>query len=168
MEKKSNGESDVNGKWDACIDLTARRVVCSSLGGAFAGLLFFSSVFSTPFLQMRFFLANSVLTCFRFESSRFESDTSFDSIINFHAGSPVTRWASTAFGAGIGIGSAYADCSRFFDSSSSATSPSIGSAYADCSCLFCFTPLTVCGNPYCIGFLDHFLSSHFLENNIGS
>ncbi|CAN7078065.1 unnamed protein product, partial [Brassica oleracea var. botrytis] len=54
---------------------------------------------------------------------RFESDTSFDSIINFHAGSPVTRWASTAFGAGIGIGSAYADCSRFFDSSSSATSP---------------------------------------------
>ncbi|CDY12525.1 BnaC07g13650D [Brassica napus] len=124
MEKKSNGESDVNGKWDACIDLTARRVVCSSLGGAFAGLLFFRS--------------------------------------------PVTRWASTAFGAGIGIGSAYADCSRFFDSSSSATSPSIGSAYADCSCLFCFTPLTVCGNPYCIGFLDHFLSSHFLENNIGS
>ncbi|KAF3593267.1 hypothetical protein DY000_02023650 [Brassica cretica] len=79
MEKKSNGESDVNGKWDACIDLTARRVVCSSLGGAFAGLLFFRS--------------------------------------------PVTRWASTAFGAGIGIGSAYADCSRFFDSSSSATSP---------------------------------------------
>ncbi|CAN6908536.1 unnamed protein product [Brassica oleracea] len=130
MEKKSNGESDVNGKWDACIDLTARRVVCSSLGGAFAGLLFFSSVFSTPFLQMRFFLANSVLTCFRFESSRFESDTSFDSIINFHAGSPVTRWASTAFGAGIGIGSAYADCSRFFDSSSSATSPkSIETSY---------------------------------------
>ncbi|KAG2265362.1 hypothetical protein Bca52824_072441 [Brassica carinata] len=38
-------------------------------------------------------------------------------------GSPVTRWASTAFGAGIGIGSAYADCSRFFDYSSSATSP---------------------------------------------
>lgn len=45
MEKKSNGESDVNGKWDACIDLSARRVVYSSLGGAFAGLLFFSSVF---------------------------------------------------------------------------------------------------------------------------
>ncbi|WZZ04283.1 hypothetical protein YC2023_090204 [Brassica napus] len=79
MEKKSNGESDVNSKWDACIDVTARRVVCSSLGGAFAGLLFFRS--------------------------------------------PVTRWASTACCAGIGMGSAYADCSRFFDSSSSATSP---------------------------------------------
>ncbi|KAJ4889642.1 hypothetical protein Rs2_29390 [Raphanus sativus] len=77
MEKKSNGESDVNGKWDACIDLSARRVVYSSLGGAFAGLLFFRS--------------------------------------------PVTRWASIAFGAGIGIGSAYADCSRLFGSSSSAT-----------------------------------------------
>ncbi|KAL0699874.1 hypothetical protein Bca4012_055996 [Brassica carinata] len=72
MEKKSNGESDVNAKWDACLDLTARRVVYSSLSGAFAG-------------------------------------------------SPVTRWASIAFGAGIGIGSAYADCSRVFDSSSSAT-----------------------------------------------
>ncbi|KAG2320984.1 hypothetical protein Bca52824_014197 [Brassica carinata] len=77
MEKKSNGESDVNAKWDACLDLTARRVVYSSLSGAFAGLLFFRS--------------------------------------------PVTRWASIAFGAGIGIGSAYADCSRVFDSSSSAT-----------------------------------------------
>ncbi|WVZ01310.1 hypothetical protein V8G54_027379 [Vigna mungo] len=31
------------------------------------------------------------------------------------AGSPVTRWASIAFGAGVGIGSAYAECSRLFD-----------------------------------------------------
>ncbi|ESQ34543.1 hypothetical protein EUTSA_v10009192mg [Eutrema salsugineum] len=75
MEKKSNSESDVNAKWDTCLDLTARRVVYSSLGGAFAGLLFFRS--------------------------------------------PVTRWASIAFGAGIGIGSAYADCSRVFNTSSS-------------------------------------------------
>lgn len=30
-------------------------------------------------------------------------------------GSPVTRWASIAFGAGLGIGSAYTDCSRAFD-----------------------------------------------------
>ncbi|XP_010498724.1 PREDICTED: MICOS complex subunit Mic10 [Camelina sativa] len=76
MENKSNNtDSDVNAKWDACIDLTARRFVYSSLGGAFAGLLFFRS--------------------------------------------PVTRWASIAFGAGIGIGSAYTDCSRVFDASSS-------------------------------------------------
>ncbi|KAH0868611.1 LOW QUALITY PROTEIN: hypothetical protein HID58_075633, partial [Brassica napus] len=113
MEKKSNGESDVNGKWDACIDLTARRVVCSSLGGAFAGLLFFSSCVDLFPIRI--------------------------TIINFHAGSPVTRWASTAFGAGIGIGSAYADCSRFFDSSSSATSPkSIETSYFVCLSLLLY------------------------------
>ncbi|XP_044510085.1 MICOS complex subunit Mic10-like isoform X2 [Mangifera indica] len=61
---------DVNAKWDACIDLTVRRFVYSSLSGAFCGLLFFRS--------------------------------------------PVTRWASVAFGAGVGIGSAYTDCSHLF------------------------------------------------------
>ncbi|XP_028800422.1 uncharacterized protein LOC114755725 [Neltuma alba] len=65
---------DLNAKWDACLDLTIRRFVYSSLGGAFGGLLFFRS--------------------------------------------PVTRWASVAFGAGVGIGSAYAECSRLFDGSS--------------------------------------------------
>lgn len=30
------------------------------------------------------------------------------------SGSPVTRWASVAFGAGVGIGSAYSDCSHKF------------------------------------------------------
>ncbi|CAN8304434.1 unnamed protein product [Cochlearia groenlandica] len=78
MEKKSNTVSNFNAKWDACIDLSVRRVVYSSLGGAFAGLLFFRS--------------------------------------------PVTRWASIAFGAGIGIGSAYTDCCRVFDASSSSSS----------------------------------------------
>ncbi|KNA21439.1 hypothetical protein SOVF_043220 [Spinacia oleracea] len=29
--------------------------------------------------------------------------------------SPATRWASVAFGAGAGLGSAYSDCSRLFD-----------------------------------------------------
>ncbi|KAL0663880.1 hypothetical protein Bca4012_100717 [Brassica carinata] len=39
-------------------------------------------------------------------------------------GSPVTRWASIAFGAGLGIiGSAYTDCSRAFDAPSSSSSP---------------------------------------------
>ncbi|XP_023643888.1 MICOS complex subunit Mic10 [Capsella rubella] len=73
---------DVNAKWDACLDLTVRRFVYSSLGGAFAGLLFFRS--------------------------------------------PVTRWASIALGAGIGIGSAYTDCSRAFDAPSS-SSPNLAS-----------------------------------------
>ncbi|KAL8133714.1 MICOS complex subunit MIC10-like [Apium graveolens] len=31
---------------------------------------------------------------------------------------PVTRWASVAFGAGLGIGSAYTECSTKFDGSS--------------------------------------------------
>ncbi|KAM1896476.1 hypothetical protein ACFX13_045097 [Malus domestica] len=32
-------------------------------------------------------------------------------------GSPVSRWASVAFGAGLGIGSAYTECSRLFEGS---------------------------------------------------
>ncbi|MBA0602803.1 hypothetical protein Gorai_002970 [Gossypium raimondii] len=36
---------DMNAKWDACIDLTLRRFVYSSLAGAFGGLLFFSFCF---------------------------------------------------------------------------------------------------------------------------
>lgn len=45
----------------------------------------------------------------------------------FCIGSPVTRWASIAFGAGLGIGSAYTDCSRAFDSPSS-SSPNLAAA----------------------------------------
>ncbi|CAL9135309.1 unnamed protein product [Musa textilis] len=50
-----------------------------------------------------------------------------------HTGSPVTRWASVAFAAGVGIGSAYTDCSYIFDgfpqkiSSSEVSSISSGS-----------------------------------------
>ncbi|CAJ2638410.1 unnamed protein product [Trifolium pratense] len=36
-------------------------------------------------------------------------------IILIVLGSPQTRWASIAFGAGVGIGSAYTECSRLFD-----------------------------------------------------
>lgn len=63
-------EYDLNAKWDACVDLSLRRFVYSSLAGAFSGLLLFRS--------------------------------------------PVTRWASVAFGAGVGLGSAYTDCSHLF------------------------------------------------------
>ncbi|KAK1427590.1 hypothetical protein QVD17_16278 [Tagetes erecta] len=38
--------------------------------------------------------------------------------------SPVTRWASVAFGAGLGLGSAYSDCSQKFDGSSQ-SSPNV-------------------------------------------
>lgn len=37
-------------------------------------------------------------------------------VLHFLIGSPATRWASVAFGAGAGLGSAYSDCSRLFDS----------------------------------------------------
>ncbi|XP_034924718.1 MICOS complex subunit MIC10 isoform X2 [Populus alba] len=66
-------KTDVNAKWDACLDLSVRRVVYSSLAGAFGGLLLFRS--------------------------------------------PVSRWASVAFGAGVGIGSSYTDCCRIFQGS---------------------------------------------------
>ncbi|XP_028785478.1 uncharacterized protein LOC114741390 [Neltuma alba] len=65
---------DLNAKWDACLDLSIRRSLHSSLVGALGGLLFFRS--------------------------------------------PVTRWASVAFGAGVGIGSAYTECSYLFNGSS--------------------------------------------------
>ncbi|KAG5224622.1 MICOS complex [Salix suchowensis] len=66
-------KTDVNANWDACLDLSVRRFVYSSLAGAFGGLLLFRS--------------------------------------------PVSRWASVAFGAGVGIGSAYTDCSHIFHGS---------------------------------------------------
>ncbi|XP_061362864.1 MICOS complex subunit MIC10-like [Gastrolobium bilobum] len=58
---------------DACVDLTLRRFVYSSLTGAFAGLIFFRS--------------------------------------------RTARWASIAFGGGVGIGSAYTQCSPLFHGS---------------------------------------------------
>lgn len=43
-------EYDLNAKWDACIDLGARRCVYSSLAGAFTGLLLFRECFPLPIL----------------------------------------------------------------------------------------------------------------------
>ncbi|RWR82987.1 MICOS complex subunit Mic10 [Cinnamomum micranthum f. kanehirae] len=37
--------------------------------------------------------------------------------------SPVTRWASVAFGAGVGIGTAYTECSNIFDGSTPKWTP---------------------------------------------
>ena len=46
---------DLDAKWDACLDLTVRRFVYSSLAGTFGGLLFFSS-FSLSLLNLIFFI----------------------------------------------------------------------------------------------------------------
>ena len=70
---------ELDAKWEACLDLSLRRVVYSSLAGAFGGLLFFRS--------------------------------------------PTTRWASVAFGAGVGIGSAYTECSSLFAGSATKIAP---------------------------------------------
>ncbi|KAK1300182.1 hypothetical protein QJS10_CPB13g00879 [Acorus calamus] len=70
-EKKQQELIDLDAKYDACVDLTVRRFVYSSLGGAFGGLLLFRS--------------------------------------------PVTRWASVAFAAGVGVGSAYTECRYIMD-----------------------------------------------------
>lgn len=36
-----SSDHDLNAKWDACLDLSLRRVVYSSLAGSFGGLLLF-------------------------------------------------------------------------------------------------------------------------------
>ncbi|KAL5558433.1 hypothetical protein UlMin_034644 [Ulmus minor] len=51
------------------------------------------------------------LTVRRFVYSSFAG--AFGGLLFFR--SPATRWASVAFGAGVGIGSAYTECSRLFD-----------------------------------------------------
>ncbi|GAB4844764.1 Mitochondrial inner membrane organizing system component [Ancistrocladus abbreviatus] len=79
-DKEMRADYDLNAKWDACLDLSLRRVVYSSLAGALGGLLLFRS--------------------------------------------PVTRWAAVAFGAGIGFGSAYSDCSHLFDKRVANSAPS--------------------------------------------
>ncbi|KAL4183974.1 hypothetical protein AMTRI_Chr11g101050 [Amborella trichopoda] len=53
------------------------------------------------------------LTLRRFVYSSFAG--AFAGLLFFR--SPVTRWASVAFGAGVGIGTAYTDCSHIFDGS---------------------------------------------------
>ncbi|KAK2385707.1 MICOS complex subunit Mic10 protein [Trifolium repens] len=50
------------------------------------------------------------LTVRRFVYSSFAG--AFGGLLLFR--SPQTRWASIAFGAGVGIGSAYTECSRLF------------------------------------------------------
>lgn len=49
-------------------------------------------------------------------------------MLTISSGTPVTRWASVAFGAGVGIGSAYADCSQKFDGSPPNLPPNISDA----------------------------------------
>ncbi|XP_072970906.1 MICOS complex subunit MIC10-like [Typha angustifolia] len=44
--------------------------------------------------------------------------------------SPTTRWASVAFGAGVGIGAAYTECSYLFDGSPPKWSPNVSASPA--------------------------------------
>ena len=49
-------KTDVNAKWDACLDLSVRRFVYSSLAGAFGGLLLFSQSLSFPVIHLNFLI----------------------------------------------------------------------------------------------------------------
>lgn len=55
---------DVNAKWDACIDLTVRRFVYSTLGGAVGGLLLFSQFFLLLSLSLFIYFCSSFLLSF--------------------------------------------------------------------------------------------------------
>lgn len=57
---------DVNAKMDACIDLTVRRFVYSTLGGAIGGLLLFSQS------SLSFFTSASVLYLFAYAVEKLE------------------------------------------------------------------------------------------------
>ncbi|MCL7028196.1 hypothetical protein MKW94_003951 [Papaver nudicaule] len=63
----------LNAKWDACVDLSLRRVFYTSAAGALSSLVLFRG--------------------------------------------PASRWAALAFGAGVGIGSAYTESSRILEGS---------------------------------------------------
>ncbi|KAK4400866.1 hypothetical protein Sango_1192700 [Sesamum angolense] len=102
-ESKAGGPAkyDLNAKWDACLDLGVRRFVYSSFAGAVSALLLFRN---------------------------YSSNSSFSFLLLLNSVSPVTRWASVAFGAGVGIGSAYSECSYKFDRSSPILAPNISDA----------------------------------------
>ncbi|KVH98252.1 Protein of unknown function DUF543 [Cynara cardunculus var. scolymus] len=132
--KEIPSQYDLNAKWDACLDLGVRRFVYSSATGAFAGLL----LFRTNLIICKSLLVNIVSDNGGVGGSKqllFLNPNQFCSILKMDMlplntkakrvkGSPVTRWASIAFGAGVGIGSAYSDCSQKFDGSR-VTSPSV-------------------------------------------
>ncbi|CAI5972992.1 unnamed protein product [Closterium sp. NIES-65] len=97
-------------KWDLCVDLSLRRVVYSTLAGAATGLVLFSEEphesMGRPDCCRAFLRAlNSFLPPHPF----------FPSPSRHPSGSPTSRWAALAFGAGCGVGSAYTDCSRILD-----------------------------------------------------
>ncbi|KAG6435259.1 hypothetical protein SASPL_100129 [Salvia splendens] len=117
---------DLNAKWDACLDLSVRRFVYSSFTGGFAGLLLFRECFLT---HMCFELMVSVVAkeCMQIGVDRIFIDqfAQLVSYVNVASGSPVTRWASVAFGAGLGIGSAYSECAHKFNTSSPKFTPCV-------------------------------------------
>jgi inner membrane organizing system protein 1 len=56
----------------------------------------------------------------------------------FFTGSPTTRWASVALGAGVGIGAAYTECSYLFNGAPPKWSPkvwNVPSAYSEVTAL---------------------------------
>jgi MICOS complex subunit MIC10 len=60
----------------------------------------------------------------------------------FGTGSPTTRWASVALGAGVGIGAAYTECSYLFNGAPPKWSPKVSTvASAHSEVIFLSFPL---------------------------
>ncbi|XBI06607.1 hypothetical protein VPH35_134602 [Triticum aestivum] len=115
---------DLDAKWDACLDLSIRRVAYSSLGGAFGGLILFRcSMWSPKSVSFTNFRGLSIETAKKKHTTG--SITRIDDLAasEMHIPptqdqrSPTTRWASVALGAGVGIGAAFTECSYIFNGS---------------------------------------------------
>ncbi|KAL0391654.1 UNVERIFIED_CONTAM: hypothetical protein Sradi_2388200 [Sesamum radiatum] len=137
-ESKAGGPAkyDLNAKWDACLDLGVRRFVYSSFAGA-VSLPFFSSVTipSNSSFHFLLLLLLLLLNSVHLKVSPVLLNYLTDVVLMVASGSPVTRWASVAFGAGVGIGSAYSECSYKFDRSSPILAPNISDAPLSKSCV---------------------------------
>ncbi|KAH7525007.1 hypothetical protein FEM48_Zijuj06G0179500 [Ziziphus jujuba var. spinosa] len=106
---------DLDAKWDACLDLTVRRFVYASLGGAFGGITELGILEPSNSQPVEVFI--KTLQGFDVIEIYIPSIMKLMPCILFTVRSPATRWASIAFGAGLGLGSAYTECSRLFDGS---------------------------------------------------
>ncbi|GMI96502.1 hypothetical protein HRI_003319500 [Hibiscus trionum] len=72
-ELTASNYDDMNTKWDACIDLSLRRFVYSSLACAFGGLIFFSlSLFPSFLLQSIRMMFSSIAAKSSFANIKFD------------------------------------------------------------------------------------------------
>ncbi|KAI3690800.1 hypothetical protein L2E82_49008 [Cichorium intybus] len=109
--KEIPSQYDLDAKWDAYLDLGVRRFVYSSATGVLAGLLLFLVSCAHCCMQPLLLVLCSVLL------------NNLSNMVSIHSRllslssrfTSYAHWASVAFGAGVGIGSAYSECSHKFN-----------------------------------------------------